>query len=229
MNLALKEYIESNVWDSRYDLPLLPDYSNPWIYGAYAYKIIKQWGEDQDTKNLFVDFMLYSEKCKVETGLYHRWPDGFGGVTSHDEVIGLCYISSAVAKDILAYLDFHDGQYNNMKNLEPSFIPDRYNLYRFFWLRPYIAECAKATVSIISQLKWAAWVITNAMVARFGDWDTKCFIWLMSEKMENYTICKAALMFWQYRMKKKGMNPHVFFENALAKYPVYANCVKATF
>lgn len=230
MNLAHKNFMESNVWDSRYDLPLLPDHNNPWIYAAYALKIIKSWGEDVDNLYLTRELIEHAnEKCRVEKGLYHRWPDGFGGHTSHDELIGLCYIDAAIAKDVLNYLDFNDGVYNNLKNTVTSLIPDRYNLYRFLWLRPYIAECAKARLNILSQLKWAGFVVANALFKKAEGWDTKLMIWLMSERMENHTICKLAILFWESRMKKLGLNPHVFFEKELEKFPVYSRTVKSTF
>ena len=223
--LVTKTFMQSNVWDKRFNLPLLPDHSNPWIYSAYALKLIKD--SKEDTKDLYRDFRYYAERCKVETGLYNRKPDNIGGAMSHDELIGICYSNQEISKDILMYYDFHDGQYDNTK--DNTVHPDRYNISKFFWVRPFIAKRAGATVSIKSEIMWSFHVLLSAFKAELDNCDSKLMIWLMAEYMKDHVLCWISYKFWKYRMNKKGITLPVMFEKALKNYPVYKDSAIACY
>lgn len=181
-------------WRFDYDLPIW--HQNPHIYMAYADLVLRLRGEKLDP--IAVD--SYQYKCEIEPGLLNRFPEG-GGQTSHDEVMGAASFSTLQAERILWHLDRNDGEYDNRPDRPNA--PERYNLYRFPWLRPYLAACALYRVSVYSQAIWSAHVVRAALKGKGVGPHLR--VWLMSDKMRRYPLCELAIRFWLSRMKKKGL------------------------
>lgn len=199
----LEELKKTKAWDDRYNLPLCPEFNNPWIYMAYAQLLLSCHGESLDL-NAVRD---YYQKCRVEPGLFNRWPGGFGGRTSHDEVIGACYLSRDIAREVFRHLSMTNGDYNNTGEKEN--IIGEHNLYRFVWLRPYISKCGGYEIGTLSKIIFAAHVVVDSF--QTGDAGGKLKTYLMLEKMRYYSLIKKVDELWLYRMKKYS------FRLALAK------------
>lgn len=198
---------DSNVWDSRYDLPLSPQNNNPWFYCALALKMI--YASGQIPTSDFLDALyLYANKCEIEPGLFRRWPNSSpSDVTSHDELIGMAYLAPSFAHRICSYLDAHDGYYNN--TALPEKIPEEWNLYRIYWLPPYLRARARMPVSLLSQLKWSAFVLWDLVKIKkeTNDASGRLLIWIMSDDMSGYSLCLPVIKAWRLRMKLLGITP----------------------
>jgi len=192
-----------------------------------------------DEKSLLAKFKNFADKCRIEPGLFNRWPDGGGGSTSHDELMGIAYLSRSLAKEIVVYLLEHDGVYNNQKAdtgihdylnkhiaLKEFLIGDqRYNLYRFPWLMPYLKASAGININLASKLIFAAHVTWDALCYnpnKSFDAGGRLRMWLMMETMSQYTACHLAFLFWQSKMTKAKVNPRMCFETEPAEFPIYA-------
>jgi hypothetical protein len=194
---ALKE---SDAWDQRYNLPLFPKMNNPWIYFAYAQLCLERWPIGGVT--IHEPFIVeHFAKCEIEPGLFTRWPDKQGWFTSHDEIMGACFLSDRVAHRVLTYLEEHDGEFNweGIKSLEG------FNVFRFPWLEPYLRQCAGWRVSLFSQLIWSAFIVWDALTRtpNLADAGGALRNWLMVEKMKTLPIAGIAAYFWKWRVQKK--------------------------
>jgi hypothetical protein len=200
----------SKAWDKRYELPLFPEFNNPWIYGAYAKKLLEESSSPDDLR---VRFTIHAMYCQGnEPGFFTRWLGGDGGSTSHDELMGLAYVCEPfVAKKILDRLYARDGVYN------PEDKPVD-TMWRFIFLEPFLRECAGLPVGLFSQLKWAAHVFWSALTYKSGS-SGPLKIWLMGDVMSKYIICHAAYTFWKRRMAKKGPFPQWMFTEHFPAYP----------
>lgn len=203
----------SSAWSKLYDLPLCPVFNNPWIYGAYALKLLRLNGlnasEQEDLKHRFG---LHALACRVDPalpGLMNRWPDGGGGMTSHDELMGMAYISPGLARALVAYLAQTDGVYINKpeETKGDQFSSLRHNVYRFPFMKPFLMACAGYTPGLLSQLAFAGHLVVDAFTTKSGDTSDaggKLRIWIMLEHMERFRITNAAVKFWRSKMKDKG-------------------------
>lgn len=190
-------------WDARYDLPLFPYLNNPWAYGAYVLKLL---GRPQELVNRFTAHAGY---CEIGIGYFRRWPDGSGGPTSHDELLGMAYACEPViARRILSRLEEMGGVYNS-KDSEYD------TMYRFLFLVPFLRKRAGYKVGLTDQLKWSIHVVWSAVKSNGSSGPLK--IWLM-EEMKSYPICSAAFAFWKSRMKEKGPYPRWMFEEHFPAY-----------
>jgi hypothetical protein len=189
----------SNAWDARYGLPLLPANNNPWIYMAYLDTLMQFRGERLDRELVWQHFL----RCEVEgePGLFHRWPGGYGGMNSHDEIMGAAYFDPRIADRILRRLDRKFGDFNNTGE-KPSRALE-YNVYRFgVWLRPYLASRAGRCI-VISP----AWAAHLAYATRDNDGDNcggRLRNWLMMHEMQRYAICRPAIRGWIKRREERG-------------------------
>jgi hypothetical protein len=212
MSTALERIKASSAWMPEFDLPLFPGHNNPWIYGALALKCLRASGlniaEDIALVNRFEE---HAAKCNVSgiRGLFHRWPNGSGGVTSHDELMGMAYISPRLASDILDRLEERDGVYDNTNPASSD--SERYNLYRFPFFKPYMqASTYKRRVGLATQAQWAAFMIGDAWHYERGDTKDaggRIRNWLMLEAMNEHVISYAASLIWSRTMKAKDCSP----------------------
>lgn len=180
MSTALESLKASSVWNPTYNLPCGPG-QNPWIYMAYYDTVLRLNGERLEA----LDLILFYIHCEVsgKPGLFKRFPDGGGGPTSHDEVMGLFSLMGNIVRDdsatdfersrakdimdrVLHRLDTHLGDFNSHSN-PTGWNVFRYNIYRFYWLRPYLSAAAGRNPGIIQQALWCLklWLGKN-------DWDT---------------------------------------------------------
>lgn len=217
--MILDQFIESNAWDSRFQLPTCPMNNNPWIYSAYAQKLMKQDGHVLDDSAIEQFFA----QCSVPKipGLFHRWPDGSGGTNSHDEILGAAYLSRDIAKQILLYLDAHDGDFSDLG--ETSENPFHFNVYRMVFLRPYLLARAypDQTIGVLSQSAWSGHIIFDAFTRKMDDAGGALRNWIMFEEMERFPLCKAAISIWKERMRKASLTPKTAFSMEPHECPVY--------
>lgn len=206
----LEKFKSSNVWDFENNLPTCPDLNNPYIYMAYAKKLI---GNIQ--QNTFMDF--YSQ-CEVQKGLFNRWPHNRGGLTSHDELIGAAYISADVAKDIVDYLVKNDGIYNNCGDTS-EYGDSRFNMYRHYFLMPYLKSAAGYNVSLVSQVIFCAYILSSMF--NNEPLGSKLKLWLMMSLMRRFFLVDVMWNIWKIKQKKYGVTLSACFKEELKKYPVY--------
>lgn len=193
----------SDVWDEEWQLPIARAGGNPHIYTAYCDLILKLYGEG-------IWAWKYDEffaSCTVpgQAGLFKRWPDGRFGNTSHDEVMGAAHMSNILAFLIIRRLDESGGTFNPLGLPESK--PERWNLYRMVWLRPYLSSRARYRVNLFEQLLWAAKVFISAF-RDHKNWKVgpgpRLRAWLMAYEMRRYPICLAAWRFYRKRMERAG-------------------------
>jgi hypothetical protein len=191
---------------------------------AYAFKIMIQSKnytniEACDFMDLIENYLRSCEDRYKFPGLLNRWPGGFGGLTSHDEVIGASFLDSDFAKRAVNYLASQDGNYNNTG--EPETIPGQHNLYRFVWFLPFVKARAGFKVNVISQFAWVTRLLGDLFNYKPGDEGGKLLTWIMLEDMSKQSICKIFIYFWKKKMKKLGLGPKKMFEIYLKECPVF--------
>lgn len=207
--IAMDMYKYTNVWDNRYNLPLLPNHNNPWIYSAYADIVAQQYDGSKINRELIYQHFL---SCEEQSGLFWRWPHKTGEGTSHDEIMGAVYYDERIANRIVDYLSSSGGDFNIKK--ESYKYPLTFNVYRFPWLYPYIATCAGKKVNLFWQLIWAITVVLDA-------WNKDCHpggrlrIYLMMLKMKQYWLCRKVSEYWIKKVTALGQT----FKSCLAVEP----------
>ncbi len=227
---ALELFKQSNAWDERYGLPLCPSLNNPWLYGAYALKLMRERGLTAIEELKLVErFREHAYSCRVEPGLFNRWPDGSGGFTSHDELMGMAYISSELAHEILTYLEATDGVYVNKEQDKIDFKDDwqyRFNVYRMIWFKPFLKARAGSNLNLFSQFLFAghllldAWRIKDEQEAIF-DQGGRLRIWIMLEAMETFAITGAAVSVWREKMNRIKASPKGMLTFEPKECPIY--------
>lgn len=197
---ALERLRNSDAWNHAYGIPCGNGHHNPWIYLGYAEMVLRLNGEQIPSDKLNEFYLA----CAVDVGLIKRWPDSTIP-TSHDEVIGAAHMSREIAIDILTYLDRSGGDFNPLGL--PENRPERWNLYRFPWLRPYLAACSGWRVSLFAQAAWALKLVIEA----FGDADSsktgpgpRLRAWLMAAEMRRFPLCLLAWKFYRWRIERRG-------------------------
>jgi hypothetical protein len=217
---ALDRFRQSTAWHPKYDLPTT-QLNNPWIYLAYAVKIVRQTTKSSvmgelDAHDQFIDFL---SSCEKAPGLFNRWPDGSGGLTSHDELMGIAYLNCMAANRIIRYLHNYHGVYNNTG--EPGRWW-RFLMYRFVWVMPFLRACSTDYYcDPIARLVWSTWLLWDALSFSKDDHGGRLRIWLMIDTMASKYLCRLSVKLWCWRMKKAGLTPKVCFKSEPREYPVY--------
>lgn len=198
----------SNAWDPRFGLPLMPIHNNPWIYCAYTFLLLKLCGERRAYQEMRAALIAHLTACETEVyGLYSTWPGG-SAHTSVDEVMGMAYLSPAAADRILTHLKDQDGIYDSGENNRGETM----NLYRFIFLVPFLEACSGKRVSLWGQFKWAAHVAFHAFTHKTGNESDTLLIWLMCDVMEKHFLLRQVIWLWQKRMASQGIDgPRVIF------------------
>jgi len=207
---ALEKLKDSNALNKDFNIPCGTGHNNPHIYCAYAELVLKMQDE-----TVVDEYKAFWELCSVagKPGLFYRWPNSSGGPNSHDEVMGASSISKLIAGLILNYLDEQDGNFAShgpdLKNpLRYNKSPLRYNIYRFIWLRPYLAACAGYKVGVIAQAIWCAKLILDSFrhpdSSKVGP-GPRLRAWLMAEKMRDFPICNLVWGYYRSRLERKGL------------------------
>jgi hypothetical protein len=220
----LEQIKNSNIWDKRFGLPLVPGLNNPFFYLALITKIYR----GLQAVPFFAGTQEYIDGCKKDRGLYHRRPDGTGGVTSHDELIGIAYLDQDAAQGILGYLQMRDGVYNNSGASEED-SGERFNLFRFPWFISYLKARAGFRVGLHSQFFYATHVYLDAKKNQnplSESPDARLMIWLMNEEMGKYPLCNLAIRYWERVMNKYQKTVSGWFKDHLPNYPIFATLSK---
>lgn len=223
----------SNVWDSRFELPLIPIHNNPFLYSYYVMKMAGY------TKEIHERLSLHAENCRTSFGVFDRWPDGSGGIMSFDELMGLAAHHEWAAQEILAYLTETDGVYiNRPEDVKPHELDEKHYVYRMIFLKPFLRACAGYKVNLISQAQFSAFLIYDLLTHKFtiddffkADAGTDEFrkkldapgrlkIWVMLDYMEKYPLSKLAVNWWRRSMRKKDITPKTCFANYLSEVPI---------
>jgi hypothetical protein len=207
---ALTKLKASNVWDYRYGLPTIPQHNNPLIYMAYVALLLKQLDERRAWAEQSPSLKFFLEHCEVDYGLLDRWPTGAGGSCSHDEIMGAGYLDSKLAARIVDRLHLESGRYDN-KETDNSI---RDQEYRFLFLVPFLRSCTlvnpdendRRPVLIWHKVMWCLHVLHHAFTHKLGNESGTLKIWFMLDVMEQFVLCRWIGSFWQWRMKKHGLN-----------------------
>jgi hypothetical protein len=226
---TINRFKKSNVWDKRYDLPLVPLHNNPWIYSAYAMKIM---GPSKEMRKRFED---HAERCEhLEAGLYDRWPrnpDGTsrGGMNSYDALLGMGFHSDILAKRINWYLHLNDGVYINEPKDMNTKVKERYNMYRFPFLKPFLRSRGGHRIGLVSDLIFAGFIMYDAIKYDGKDWSGRLRIWLMIDEMKKHPLSSLAIWHWKRKMKKYHVHPKRCFNHYLVECPVFSHTAPEEF
>lgn len=225
MSQAWDDLKASNAWDASANLPLVPQHNNPSIYSAYAAKLVRNKLDDAEHTQLYAAYLDWADQCRVigPRGLFNRYPDGRGGVTSHDELMGRAWWSVENAVDIDDYLDSTWGVYYNLGSL-PLWKWPRFCIERFIWVRPFIKARAGRDISLFRQWLFAAHVLWSARKppepTAIGNY---LRIWIMhnAAAYSKYPIMDAALSQWSAKMNEYDFWPRDAFKIYLAECPIF--------
>lgn len=229
---VLESFRQSNAWDQRFNLPLVPQHNNPWIYAAYALKMIRLGKHTNDELIELVDlFEDHLAACRSPVwGEFFRWPDRSGGNTSHDEVMGIAYIdwclklSTKPTAAILGRLLETDGVYN-VQNV-PEKIPEEHNIYRFVWMESFLKACTTfMRVGLISQFWFSLPLIVDVFKYKKEDGGESGLLlkWISFEPMEKFLLSAICIKLWKNKMEELGISPkQIFKEKYLKECPVFA-------
>lgn len=217
MGNVLEAFKTSQAWDHTFDLPLVPIHNNPFIYAAYATRII----EEYENPAYLIDLQYHAlDKCAVNIhdffGLYNRWPGGVGGQISHDEIIGLCYISPFIAKSILSYLKSHFGFYDNISPTKP-----RLNsfMYRYPFLYPFIKIRSGFKLNILQYITMSAYFFFSALFTNKKNSGEILLQWIMVEGIK--VKYPKLVSFWIKHMNRRKLSPKICFQTYLERCPVF--------
>lgn len=210
------------MWDGRHDLPLAPILNNPWIYSAYAALCMRlKDGGMFNRARVLAHFVACENGVQnprqYDLGCFARWPDGSGGMTSHDEIMGAAFHDPWIALRILGHLDRTGGVMNNTGELPSDPLGLQWNVYRMIFLRPYLLACAEYDVNIFDQFLWCVSLIASFATSPKGDAGTRLRNWLMADKMKRYKLCRAVIQVWCTRI---GMSPKECLAIEPGEYPV---------
>lgn len=203
---SLDSFKQSNMWAWKYSLPLSPQNNNPWFYLACAIKIINKHDDIDriDRSDLEHSIDQYHSGCITSNGTLSRWP-GSSSQTSHDELIGACYLDSYYAQQILVTLHENSGNYNNSGEKET--VPLEFNFYRFPWFIQYVKARAGMNLSLAAQILWIYLLVWDMIKTKSDSNDSsgRLLIWVMSEHMNKFLLCRLVINLWIKRMNRLGI------------------------
>ncbi len=215
---ALAEF-EANkkAWDDVFKLPTVPIHNNPWLYCAYAFKILKGLDiPDAFYLPLRTRVRERLRACKLSTGYYHKYPGGRGGLMSHDEILGIAWLDMDAAREIYFTLVMNDGIYEN----EPVAFEESANVFRIFWVKYAIQGLAGARMSLITQAKFGLFLIADALIYKDEGDASRLRFWLVEDLLDRVSgswLLGLAFLFWNARMNKKRQSPKSIFQNHYLK------------
>lgn len=204
---------QTEIWDARYGLPTVPQHNQPWLYMAYVACCMPF--------DFMPELVVFARGCDRPDGTSTRWPDGSGGKFSHDEILGRAYFDSPFASRVLDTLMRNDGIYDRNEDMELG------NQYRFLFLIPYLKACAKYRVGLFSQLQWCLHVIVTAFSRTEGQESGALKIWLMSEYMNQFQLCKWTYQFFAW--KSKTSPGEIFLNHYLKECPTFSKIAPYSF
>ncbi len=214
---------ESTAWSRAYELPVIPNRSNPWIYTAYVYRIIRDMMSALETAEFNSSLRIYFATCEVTSGFVSKWP-GDPGATSHDELLGAAYLSGEFAGRALTFLEKNDGAYTVG---EPTIAS---NVLRFVFVVPYLKARAGYRVGLFSQACFSVLVLWDAFVTKPGEANDTLKIWLCYPAMVKYPLTAFALGVWEDRWMKRDYTPKRIFQSVyLTEVPILSKYAREDF
>ncbi|MEO0271998.1 MAG: hypothetical protein ABIM30_02775 [candidate division WOR-3 bacterium] len=189
----------SNVWDHRYNLPLVPIHNNPHLYCAYASLICKY----------HFDVESHIKRCRAKDGLIYRWPNQWGGTLSHDEILGLCFTSPNTVEEIYYHLIENNYDYGHNVRLD-----------RFPHLISMMKVAIGMKLTLLDQLSLALYFIVDCFMKKDRHESSRLRRWLMSNILiEAPYLVAQAVELWRYIMNKRGITPKYLFSRYLVECP----------
>lgn len=221
MEIDITQSIKESKWyNARYKLPLI--LNNPWIYLAYFDKILCQYNGSHFNQT---DIDLFLWACEsIYTGVYHRYPLGQGGIISHDELIGIAYLScEGTSRIIYKYLRKNWGYYNNIdvksKSIKEFF---HYNKYRFPWAVAYIKSRAGIELSYYDRISVVLFYIYDIILGgKKGDADAFLLRWLMIPEFRYYKLVDYIIKKWVEKCYVRNITPKTVFDYYLSEEPLF--------
>jgi hypothetical protein len=219
---ALEMLRTSPAWSPGHELPLCPELNNPWMYGALSFKLLaRNATPEADLALLRLNFLRYAAQCAVgPVGLFYRWPNGYGGSTSWDEILGMGYLSSLLAREILEHLMQSGGLYDTQHPYRDEIAPREFadedrNLLRFPSLMAFLRARAGYRVNLFDQVMLA----TQFLKFSFDGAEAGTYLrrWLMVEEAEKLPVTGPFVRYW----KSKVPPPQRFLAIEPREYPVF--------
>lgn len=206
---ALEALRASTAWDHKWDLPLFPMHQNPLIYCAYAFRICDVM-PGPDGAERFPSIQKLSELLTAR-----ETEDGWIGKVSHDELLGMAYLSKNFARRLVERIELSDGFYGEHA-LKPYF-------YRFPFFYPAVRVFAGLPLGFFSQLGAAASFLWNVLVTSPDTTSGILKLWLCAAELRKHPLIRPAVAFWEWRWTKRGFTPKTIFQkHYLTEVPVMA-------
>jgi hypothetical protein len=195
-------------------------HNNPWLYSAYAMKVMRRGGlQAWQALPLERAFAQHFRACIIRFGLINRWPDGSGGMMSHDELIGIAYNSRFLAREIYFYLKQTNGKYINKPEEAENKCPYRFDIRRFPSVMAFISSRAKYPPSYFHRIFFGLDALLNAL-SNPGE-GSRLRMWLMLDEMSQYLFPRICLKAWAYILTKRGEGPKKWFSKYLTEAPIF--------
>src|SRR3990167_9316746 len=213
--MSLTRLQNSLAWDVRYSVPTCPSLNNPWLYMAYAQASLVISHPEISKEDILNHFF----KC-TPNGIENmtRWPDGSGGAISMDELLGAAYLHEWIARDILAYLDKHWGQFPHPPD-KPSWL--RHNMYRFVFMRPYLKAASGAKLCpFLDQLPIMLYILYGCFNRDATEAGGKLRRYLIIQKTLRFSAIRFAANIWRKVMLRRGMTMKVALSLEPREYPI---------
>lgn len=200
---AMQDFFEkSNAWDANHNLPLVPMHNNQWTYLAYAFRNFEGMGVSLPVKWKLAA-ANYLSLCEIRDGFITRTPKG--NEPSHDELMGAAYVFPGFASRAIDYLNRSDGVYNSDQST------DRFNVFRFIFMMPFLKASAGFRVGLASQFLWSLHCVITAIRANPGRTSGLLKVWLMAPKMRQFDMCSRAYDVFVKIVTEKGFTPDSIF------------------
>jgi hypothetical protein len=211
------------LYDERYHLPLGPLLNNPWIYMAYTFKVLIKRNRAQVMSALMPQVLEYAKKTRLPNRTHSRWP-GSTDLTSHDEIMGMCWLNYWLAREVLEALSpfgFYETRPGplTLKQKWEAWVP------RFPWMLPFVRASARAD-NFIDHLVWSACLVFDAMTFHERDAGGRLRWWLQLNTMSHSKISRAAIRFWVSRHVKRGITLQAMLTLEPREYPELAEAAQ---
>ena len=214
---------QSPIWDQRHGLPLAPLLNNPWIYMAYALRVLDRHPMINFRASLHPKLQEYGDKTLLSNGTRSRWP-GSTDLTSHDEILGMCYLDLQFAEDVLSAMKpwgFYETRPGPLtfKQRWEAWVP------RFPWMPPFI-RASVGDSDLFSRLIWSVCLIFDALTFHERDAGGRLRWWIQFDTMSDHNLCLGAIRFWVSRHEKRGITLEAMLRLEPREYPELADAAK---
>lgn len=218
---------DTEAWDPKYNLPTFQS-MNPHAFTAYCVTALEHKGKHSEAAEILQTYWRFLYDCTVfksqpkYTGLYHRYPDGSAGNISWDEIIGISSLAPLGARHAREYLFLHLGCYDDQNPGTWSF---RRNLYRFPFLTALLKIGGGDWLGPIGRVVLALWYLWDALSSDPG-MSGHLQHWLYREYVKPHWGAHLGVIFWDWRMKKRGIDETTMLTKYFWDKPKFIEWVK---